>query len=265
VRLDDLPPQVQQTVRDISPDLIHIEQYLDFLRKRTFRRTLLCHASIPLSRAPTMEQVLGMSTSALAWPLEDQDANSETIRFRTAINQVITTNHPLAKAIFYRLWELHPQSIPIAELIAEVRAGLDRRAKPFSDQDFAALLVQCFLSNSLMFHVHPPRFMSELSHKPCASTFCRAQARLSAVVTNQWHRQIELNELDRHVLVRLDGQHDRQRLVEEIGQLVADNTLTDEVLQAAAPQVSWPPVGGELGGVIDVSLQRLLTHALLIA
>ena len=126
------------------------------------------------------------------------------------------------------------------------------------------MLVRCFLSNSLMFHVHPPRFASELSDMPDASAFCRVQAGLGAAVANQWHRQFELNELDRQVLVRLDGKHDRQHLVEEIGQLVADGTLTAEMLQEAAPEVPWSAGDDDLGGYVDVSLQRLLSHAFLI-
>src|SRR5262249_7261878 len=35
------PAEVQQTLRRISPDLFHLEQYLDFLTNRAFRRTLL--------------------------------------------------------------------------------------------------------------------------------------------------------------------------------------------------------------------------------
>ncbi|MHB8971793.1 MAG: methyltransferase regulatory domain-containing protein, partial [Pirellulaceae bacterium] len=268
-RLDDLPPQVQQTIRDISPDLIHIEQYLDFLRQRTFRRTLLCHDSIALSRSPAMDQLVEMSVSAMAWPLDEAapDPASDVMRFRTTVNQVITTNHPAVKMVFMRLWELHPRSVAVRELLAEVRIALDRLAQPvpLKDEDLAGLLVQCFLSNSLMFHVHPPRFASELSDLPEASAFCRIQAGLGPAVVNQWHRLCELNELDRQVLVRLDGKHNRQRLVEEIWPLVQGGELTADMLQVAAPERLWPAGSGDLEGFVDVSLQRLLSHAFLSA
>src|SRR5262249_54989575 len=37
------PAEVRNVLHMVSPDLIHMEQYMDFLRNRTFRQTLLCH------------------------------------------------------------------------------------------------------------------------------------------------------------------------------------------------------------------------------
>ncbi len=268
-RLDDLPTQVQQTIRDISPDLIHVEQYLDFLRQRTFRRTLLCHDSISLSRSPTMEQILGMSVSAMAWPLEEADQDPD-VRRRAVPHGCRPDHHDQPPGrqsgvcpIVGNLSADHRSrrsagGSPLPNSIAR------RTLQPLSDADLAGLLVRCFLSNSLMFHVHAPRFAGALSDMPCASAFCRVQAGLGAAVANQWHRQFELNELDRQILVRLDGDHNRQHLVKEIGQLVEDGTLTAEMLQQAAPELPWSAGDNDLGGYVDVSLQRLLSHAFLI-
>jgi Predicted methyltransferase regulatory domain/PKMT, C-terminal winged helix domain len=38
----------ERTLRRISPDLLHMEQYMDFLRNRMFRQTLLCHDDVAL-------------------------------------------------------------------------------------------------------------------------------------------------------------------------------------------------------------------------
>jgi SAM-dependent methyltransferase len=37
------PAPVAATLERISPDLLHLEQYMDFVRNRQFRQTLLCH------------------------------------------------------------------------------------------------------------------------------------------------------------------------------------------------------------------------------
>ena len=39
------------------PDLLYLEQYLDFLRNRTFRRTLLCHEHQALNREPSPKEL----------------------------------------------------------------------------------------------------------------------------------------------------------------------------------------------------------------
>jgi hypothetical protein len=40
------PPEVESVLQMLSPDLIHMEQYMDFLRNRMFRQSLLCHKHI---------------------------------------------------------------------------------------------------------------------------------------------------------------------------------------------------------------------------
>jgi SAM-dependent methyltransferase len=40
----NFPPAVQATLDKLAADQVHLEQYMDFLRNRMFRQTLLCHA-----------------------------------------------------------------------------------------------------------------------------------------------------------------------------------------------------------------------------
>ena len=61
-------PQILETLVQISPDLLHLEQYMDFVRNRQFRQTLLCHSQRRLNRAltPAFMQGLMASSPALA-------------------------------------------------------------------------------------------------------------------------------------------------------------------------------------------------------
>lgn len=266
-RTDDLPPAVNRQIRDISPDLLHVEQYLDFLRRRTFRRTLLCHDNVSLSRSPTTDQVMNMFASHLAMPMEHADLPAGTVRYRTAGGQAITTNHPALQAVFTCLWERHPHVVPVKELLVHARAALPQEPPlaTCADGDLIGLFLKCFLANALLLHVHPPCFATELSARPCATRLSRAQARLGLPVANLWHRHMELNELDRHVLSRLDGEHDRACLVTELRDAVEQGTMTAELLRSAAPDLPWPEPGQDLGDFIDVSLQRLFSHAFLLS
>src|SRR5262245_12059900 len=38
------PPEISNVLHMVAVDLVHMEQYMDFLRNRTFRQSLLCHA-----------------------------------------------------------------------------------------------------------------------------------------------------------------------------------------------------------------------------
>jgi SAM-dependent methyltransferase len=50
--LSGLPDHVQEALKHISPDLIHLEQHVDYLRGRAFRRTLLCRADVAWTGPP---------------------------------------------------------------------------------------------------------------------------------------------------------------------------------------------------------------------
>ncbi|NIO41969.1 MAG: hypothetical protein GTO41_18465, partial [Burkholderiales bacterium] len=47
----NFPDHIEETLRRISRDTIQIEQYMDFLRNRTYRQTLLCHKELAIDRS----------------------------------------------------------------------------------------------------------------------------------------------------------------------------------------------------------------------
>ena len=44
----NLTPHATETLQGLTSDRIRAEQYLDFVRNRTFRWTLLCHDRVPV-------------------------------------------------------------------------------------------------------------------------------------------------------------------------------------------------------------------------
>ena len=54
----NFPPDVETTLRKLGADVIQTEQYMDLVRNRLFRQTLLCRADITLERSPSPERHL---------------------------------------------------------------------------------------------------------------------------------------------------------------------------------------------------------------
>lgn len=52
----NVPPEVANVLGQVGPNIIEFEQYLDFLKNRTFRRTLLCHSELIPRREINPEQ-----------------------------------------------------------------------------------------------------------------------------------------------------------------------------------------------------------------
>jgi methyltransferase-like protein len=61
-------PEVQDTVMRIAPDVIRQEQYMDFLRNRTFRQTLLVRDGLSVDRSVTPQRVRALWASGALRP-----------------------------------------------------------------------------------------------------------------------------------------------------------------------------------------------------
>jgi hypothetical protein len=44
--LGNFPPEIEREIKQVCPDMLHTEQYMDFVRNRNFRKTLLCHQEV---------------------------------------------------------------------------------------------------------------------------------------------------------------------------------------------------------------------------
>lgn len=264
-RLDNLPRKVRETIENISASLIHLEQYLDFLRARTFRRTLLCHQQVALPRRPDVERVLGMSVSAQVWPAElpVDMTTSATVEFRSPRGETIATNHPAIKTMFFMLFEARPQAILARELLSRIRqrleeANADSGAIP-DEAGFANLLAQCQLSNTIVLHTRPPRFAIEVSERPVASPLARLQAADGRAVVNLRHQCCDLGAFERAVLARLDGTRDRSQLMCDLGAMTEEETLnTSDSEHGEAADLP-------LDQRLDAALWRIAHGALLVS
>ncbi len=269
-----LPYAEMQVLDKLTSDLIRREQYFDFIRDRTFRRTLLCHAGLPLIRKPEVSAVTGMYVTAIVKPVSEKpDLNStqpETFRGdpqRAEENLSATTNRPIAKRLFAALYDAFPHSLSVVELsrrVADWRSELPPEMiadEPMADlATVADQLLQLHLSGLAQLHVHVPRFVTTVSKCPQAHPLTRQMAIQSSRVTNGRHRDIVLEDLERFLLHHLDGQHSAEELLE----LVLQSTTQD----SSEPPPALVPTSDEgrlqLADQIQAVLCRLANQALLI-
>ena len=66
--LSNFPPQVAETLRRIGADIIRVEQYMDFVRSRMFRQTLLVHQAVPVQRKLDAQVLKEFHLATLAQP-----------------------------------------------------------------------------------------------------------------------------------------------------------------------------------------------------
>jgi SAM-dependent methyltransferase len=66
--VSNFPPEVAQTLQRVATDIVRMEQYMDFVRNRMFRQTLLVHEDAPIRRDVGGRVVKGFFLSSAARP-----------------------------------------------------------------------------------------------------------------------------------------------------------------------------------------------------
>ena len=229
----NFPQKVGETLRMIAPGIIRTEQYMDFLRNRTFRQTLLVHKEVPLKRNLGPRDVWGFLVASPAKPVEpDVDAASTDVqKFQVQEGgAVLTTGRPLTKAAMELLARLWPESISFRDLLAQAadRIGLtlqDAAQKQQAAEQLGDDLLQCYTRNLVELAVTPRPVAREPGDHPLTTSLARRQAERGRIVCTLRHQNVALDEISRIVLSRLDGSRDRAALVEILASLAADGKL----------------------------------------
>lgn len=233
--VENFPQVVRDMLQGVSRDMIELEQYMDFLRNRAFRQTLLCHADAPLKRSAQHENLVHLRVASNARPetVVESVSSKDAVVYRRAGSKV-TSSDPLVKAAMKHLLHEWPDSIPFVEL-ASIAQSLATGRPSMIDSDFlgrgseplAITLLRCFATSTVDLRRTSAPFVKEVTDYPAASTLTRLQAMRGPDVTNRLHESVSLNDTERQVLACCDGQSNVKALIERM----ADKVVSGELIQ----------------------------------
>ncbi len=215
MQIPPLPVAARALLEEVAGDAIRKEQYLDFMRCRCFRRTLLCHQEISVDRAVAPERLANLYVSSFFAPTEPpvDVASDAAEEFGSPRGRKLLTAHPISKAALVELALLWPAAIHFPELLERVRA----RGVVADAHALGQMLLQAYGAAVIELHVCPPRLAPFPGPRPRASEWARRQADSQAEVTTLRHTTVRLEgPLERRLLVLLDGTRDRDALVKEL-------------------------------------------------
>jgi methyltransferase-like protein/cyclopropane fatty-acyl-phospholipid synthase-like methyltransferase len=264
------PKEVAETLQRVAKDIIRMEQYMDFLRNRSFRQTLLCRANLTLKRNINPQDMTPFRVSSpVDVPATLDIRSTQPDQFRVASGTTLTTSVPIVKAAFQHLAEIWPRSVSFDRLLAVSRSRLS--SVTIRDQGMVAAEVQALGSailtgytvRLLELQLHEAPFVTEISDRPQASDLAREQAKRGGRVTNQRHEVVNLDEFSRRTLALLDGTRNRDALLEDMSRLVTDGTLVVE--QEGQQVAGGDPLKAILGDAVDRCLSRFAKAALCVA
>jgi hypothetical protein len=255
------PEPVARTLRDLGQaDFLLKEQYLDFLKARRFRQTLLCRAERVVDHDPPAERVTALALATRARPTTEAPdlAPGAVAEFRGPKGGVMRVDLPLAKAAMLCLGEAWPVRLPFADLVAAAAGRLDRPEE--ANADHAAALARVMLAAAqagvVDLHVHRPRMTRTPGERPVAFPVARRQLRDGDQATTLLHTTVSVEEpLSRCLIQLLDGTRDRPALL---------SALAEGVESKNGQIIDRRELLEQLGRDLELNLQRAGALGLLV-
>lgn len=243
-----IAPAARSALAALDP--ITRQQYLDFIKSRRFRETLLCRNEIALDRRESPERMRGLSFSAARrvramqqdmsmppgavetpGPVPDGDAETAVLR-----------------ALLEVLRAAEPGALPFGAMFDELRARMEREQLPaHSNDDLEAFILASLQAGVIEPHVFSPRLACPPGDRPTASAVVRAQLADGDVVASLWHSPVKVDDdIAKRLLPLLDGKRTRGELLAAMGDIAT-------------------PAGASGPAALDEHLNRLARLALLVA
>lgn len=266
-------PEVAKTLHELGAhDIVQMEQYMDFVRCRYFRKTLICHTGIPLNRTidvAAVKQFL-LASNATAKNLDAPAlAQGEPVTFETRAGNRLTCKASLSKIAMRTLQRRWPTPMPFSELFAQstreaAEAGFS--VKQSSDEDFlASELLTGMGAGIVEWRVAPPPFTTTIGDHPATTALARLQAQQGYRVTNVRGESVTLDEIHRQVLRHLDGDTSTDKLTE----LLIDRLRAGEFFlhreNDKTPLTDETQMRELLASALDKVLANLARYALFVA
>jgi methyltransferase-like protein/SAM-dependent methyltransferase len=204
------------------PDMYQLEQYMDFVRNRNFRRSLLCRDECQVNRELELEQFEQFAFSAQLTPPKKVDlSRPREQKFVSVDNLDYAVSHPLTKACLLHLDARYPDAVPFPELadaaqqIAAANGG--RQFVEELDHLFGELF-SLYAHQAIRITPRAQSFDKRLGERPALHPLARAQAEanLGHLATVR-HTTVQLDPFAAHLASLLDG----SRTLDELNQQMA--------------------------------------------
>ncbi len=228
----DLSPKNRALLEDKASSFVEIEQYMDFIGYRNFRKSLLCHDSNKLDRDNLSNQVVKLHVRFEAKPEIVNVTFSSAIIFKTPIGNINAKN-PLMNSILTELAEAWPATLPVSELIATNesdthpdRTSATDRYTSDDTQGTLKLLYDFHLSKHIKLSTQPSLYATHSPNKPTATKLNRLQAKNGEPVSSLRHKKVPLNAFQIFVLQMLDGETDHAMIYAVLIKHVRNGHLT---------------------------------------
>jgi methyltransferase-like protein len=228
--------------------LLRREQYMDFLRSRMFRSSLLCRQNVEPNYTMPSGNLLYLH-AALGQPLRPTRRESGQITWQHP-SGTLTTEAPIT-AVIERLNAKYPAWMSIRELYDSVP---EEAKKPV----VLDALLMGFVRGMLQLSMDPVDFCDVVTQKPTCTPYARMQAKKGNRITSRMHNDWVVQPQQRFLIEHMDGTRTAEDLSEMLRSAVGDRFKVTREGSPVSPDAS------ESLQIIRSELERLRILALLV-
>ncbi len=250
------PSEVRDSLSSLGDDPIRREQYLDFIKCRRFRQSLLCHQGASLTHhAPlSLMQDLFFASSAKPTASGAGLLDDSQITFEGEGGLKGETSAPVAKLALAYLGLKWPERIGFHDLLAAIASALG--SQPDADE-LATVLREFIQMGAAEPHLQPASFSTQLGERPQASTWALYQQRLGGGITTLRHHTIHIRDsFGLWLLGQLDGTKTSAQIA---------HGMASTVKPGSEGKLDFPKELAEAQDLVDKGLQQFLALGLILA
>jgi methyltransferase-like protein len=204
-----MAPEVREALAELSGKTILREQYLDFLKCRRFRQTLLCHAEVTLHGEPDSAPLREFWLGGAITPGEAGEWLSPgSAKLRSA--------HPVATAALSAIaarWPGRWDFRSLADEVERTTGGSREDVEPILEK----VLWEALTAGVIDAWAAKEDFAATVGEKPVASALARRLLQRGNSVVTMLHSTVGIGDAaGRHLILLLDGTRDVETLVREM-------------------------------------------------
>lgn len=214
--------EIASTLSRITNNIIAREQYMDFVRNRQFRQTLLCHKKVPIERNLNVEMLRNYKIRSRIKPVSEIPVLTDGVEeeFKNQNGASFKATNPLVKAFLQELSSADPEYLPFENALERAnRLAADHMDLSDAEQVESNLLMLAFrlyCEQMVDFSIHPISCVTIPSDKPEVSKLARIQAANGLPITNRYHHTVSFDLLGFKFAQLADGTRDREAIIDAL-------------------------------------------------
>ena len=244
----DLKPPVRQVLLRFGADRPSVEQQLDFLTGRLFRRSVFVPkaAVSGLAPAPLAERLAGLHLSSALQADPERDTAQGKV-FMDECGRPVTAKLPVVVEALEALAASFPATVPVDQLLG-LTANHAMRSR------LCRTLLEIVMAGRATISVHALPVGRADDDRPAAWTLARVEAALGQPwITSLRHEPVFLHSVGRAILPFLDGALDVAALRDRVACGLTDGSIPSDL----------PAAGDGAEALLDDLLRQLERQALL--